>query len=391
MQQKPALVFSLSEYRRRLDHLRSKMEQEGIELAVITDPENLTYLTGHQTSGYGSFQALFVPLQGDCFSCSRLIEESNFIVRTWVGRTFAYQDVEDPIQASLNSVKSMGISFGKGSKVGFEFHSFYLDRRLTELFRRTFPGLEIVSISGEIETARAVKSAEEIEIMKKAAIATEAAMMAAIDEVQVGRTENDIAAAAHEAMYRAGGEYPAVPPYIVCGERTNIGHATWEGRRIGNNECVFLELAGCYKRYHTAMMRTVVTGKAPPEMLEAEKIALEALETSMENMRPGASVGETARENQRIIASNKCGARQTGRSGYSIGIAFAPAWDEGHIVSLNPNSEMLWQENMTIHLIPFFFLPDIQMIMGISETVQITKTGAKSFFSKPERKLIVKP
>lgn len=386
MRENPGLVFSLDEYQRRLAHLRREMREQRLDLAVITDPENLAYLCGHQTSGYDSFQALFVPLEGDCFSCSRLIEESNFLTRTWIPRTFSYRDIENPLETAIKSVKEMKCPV---NRVGFELDSIFIHPRFPARFQEVFSNAEPVNISGTIERCRAVKSPEELLIMKKAAVATEAGMLAAIKEIKVGRSENDLAAAAHEAMYRAGGEYPAVPPYIVSGERTNIGHATWEGRKIKNNECVFLELAGCFKRYHTAMMRTVVTGKAPPEILEAEKIALEALHWSMENMRPGVTAGEIAKGNRDIIARNKCDAVQTGRSGYSIGISFAPAWDEGRIVSLNPNSEKILEENMTLHLIPFFFLPKVDMIMGISETVQITKDGAKSFFSNPERKLIV--
>lgn len=388
MKDNPGLIFSLQEYRRRLDEVRSKMAGQGLDLAVITDPENLAYLCGHQTSGYDNFQALFVPLEGDCFSCSRLIEESNFLTRTWVPKTCAYQDTQDPLAASINLVKNAMPAI---KRAGFEMDGIFFNHRFLKRFQEAFPSCAAMNITGFVESSRAIKSKEEILVMKKAATAAEAAMNAAINEISPGKTENDLAAAAHEAMYRAGGEYPAVPPYIVSGERTLIGHATWEGRTIQKDECVFVELAGCYKRYHTAMMRTVFTGKPPKELLEAEKVALEALDWSIANMRPGVTAGEIAKGNCDIIAKNKCNARQTGRSGYSIGISFAPAWDEGRIVSLNPNSEVVLQENMTIHLIPFFFLPDINSIMGISETVQITKEGAKSFFSGPERKLIVKP
>ena len=74
------------------------------------------------------------------------------------------------------------------------------------------------------------KSAVEIEVMKKAAKATEAGMKAGIDAARAGVTENEIAGEISRAMFDAGGEAPAVMPYVTSGPRTMIGHATWEGR-----------------------------------------------------------------------------------------------------------------------------------------------------------------
>lgn len=383
----PNLVFSLDEYKRRISFVREQMKQQGVELAIFTDQEHLTYLTGHQTSGYDSFQALLIPSTGECFSFTRVLEESNFLQRTWVTKTFTYLDTENPVQKLIELIRDHNTD---SKSLGLELDSFFLRRDTIETLRDNFKQKEIINISRILDPIRRVKSSEELELMKKVAHITEEAMLAGIEASKVGVTENEIAAKVHEAMYLAGGEYPSVPPYIVTGERTNIGHGTWEQRKVQKGDCVFLELAGCLQRYHTAMMRTLVIGPAPKEMLEAEKIALEALAQSMENMKPGVSVGEIASANRDIIASNQCGGWQTGRSGYGIGISFAPAWDEGHLVSLNPVSNQLLEENMTIHLIPFFMMPKIKMIMGISETVVVTPNGAKSLFDRPERKLIIK-
>ncbi len=382
------LVFSLEEYQRRLNFLRKEMATYEIDLVAITDQEILTYLTGYQTTGYDAFQALFIPLEGECFSLTRVLEESNFTQRTWVEDTNTYKDTDNPLDVAIELIRGKGF---EPKKLGIEQDSFFLRHATLERFRVEFPQAQLVNVSRYLDPCRRVKSSEEIEIMKKAAVATEASVLAGIDAAVVGNTENDIAAACSEAMFKAGGHYPSVQPYIVSGERTNIGHGTWENRVIGQGECVFIELAGCYYRYHTAMMRTLIMGKAPVEMLEAEKIALEALHTSMQDMKPGVPIADIAKTNNNIIKkAEKFGANQTGRSGYGIGISFAPAWDEGHLISLNPTDPRILEENMTIHLIPFFFMPKINMIMGISETVRITPGGAESFFSKPQRSLIIK-
>ncbi|MCZ6773183.1 MAG: M24 family metallopeptidase, partial [Proteobacteria bacterium] len=232
-----------------------------------------------------------------------------------------------------------------------------------------------------------VKSTAEIDIMGRAARANEAGMRAGIEAVEPGVTENDVAAAVHAAMFRAGGEYPACSPFVASGPRCAIGHATWEGRRIERDETVFLEIGGCVQRYHTAMMRNVYLGEPPAEMREAEEVLQEAVPACMAAMQPGAPAGEIDALSRGVFARNSFGATQTTRSGYSIGIAYAPDWGEGHILSLQPDDPGVLEENMTFHLIPWIQIPGKAGI-GLSETVRVTPTGAESFFTLP-RKLFV--
>lgn len=52
MRDNPALCFPLAEYERRLTALRERMQERLLDAVVISDPENLFYLTGHQTTSY---------------------------------------------------------------------------------------------------------------------------------------------------------------------------------------------------------------------------------------------------------------------------------------------------------------------------------------------------
>ena len=46
------LPFSNAEYQRRLDGVRTSMARKGLDVFISFAPENLYYLTGHDTSGY---------------------------------------------------------------------------------------------------------------------------------------------------------------------------------------------------------------------------------------------------------------------------------------------------------------------------------------------------
>jgi Xaa-Pro dipeptidase len=79
------------------------------------------------------------------------------------------------------------------------------------------------------------------------------------------------------------------------------------------------------------------------------------------------------------------GSRQLSRSGYSIGIAFAPDWGEGNLLSLHPGEGMVLQPDVTFHLIPWLVVPG-KLAMGFSETVRVTAGGCE-LITQFERRL----
>jgi len=388
MRDNPALCFPLAEYQHRLNELRERMQERLLDAVVISDPENLFYLTGYQTTGYSYFQALVVPLEGEPISITRELEASNMVHRTWVEEARCYTDTGDAIQELFNIIKDLGLEH---KYIGYERNSYFFPAYQQDRFHNHMQAGEgnLLDCYGIVEEGRICKSAAEIELMRSVAKVTEAGMQAAIEATEVGVTENEIAAAACAAMFSAGGEYPAVLPYITSGPRSMIGHATWEGRTVQAGEHVFLEMAGCIKRYHTAMMRTVLLGEKSPAMQSAEASMLEALDAAHNLIRPGVMVSDVDKCVRDIICRNDVGANLLTRAGYSIGIAFAPSWDEGYIMSLKQGDETVLKPGMTFHLLPWMWGVEGDKTCGISDTILVTETGCESFFTLPREMSVV--
>ncbi|MAL01311.1 MAG: peptidase M24 [Alcaligenaceae bacterium] len=387
MRDHDGLTFSLKEYERRLTELRQRMQERLLDAVIISDPENLAYLTGHQTTGYSFFQALLVPIDREPVSITRHLETSNIEYRTWVEDARYYSDTGDAIQMLYDVIREMGLI---GKNVGHERNSYFFPAYQQDRLHTMFSNGNLQDCFGIVEEGRICKSDDEIEVMKKAAKATEAGMKAAYEAVAEGATENESAAAACSAMFSAGGEYPAVLPYVTSGPRTMIGHATWEGRTVQANEHVFLEMAGCYRRYHTAMMRTVVLGELSHSMYKAQERMKTALIEVEHLIRPGVTVSDVDKLVRNIISDNDIGAQLVTRAGYSIGIAFAPSWDEGYMLSLKQGSQEILKPGMTIHIIPWMYGVDGDKTCGISDTIRVTEKGCESFFDL-DRDFVVKP
>jgi Xaa-Pro dipeptidase len=163
-----------------------------------------------------------------------------------------------------------------------------------------------------------------------------------------------------------------------------IGHATWEGRTVQPGEHVFLEVGGCYRRYHTAMMRTVLLGDMTASLLQAQERMKLALREVKNIIRPGLTVSDADNLIRAIIQDNQVGANLITRSGYSIGIAFPPSWDEGYICSLRQGSSTILEEGMCFHIIPWMWGVDGDKTVGISDTIHVTDKSCQSFFTLDE-------
>ena len=60
-------------------------------------------------------------------------------------------------------------------------------------------------------------------------------------------------------------------------------------RPFKKDEGAFVEIAGCYRRYHCPLSRTVWLGRPPQQVLDTEKAILEGIEAALEATRPGST------------------------------------------------------------------------------------------------------
>ncbi|PTX49812.1 Xaa-Pro dipeptidase [Melghirimyces profundicolus] len=387
MRQRADLPFAMEEYERRMNRVRHEMVKKGLDVLMVTGPENIFYLTGFETTGYVCYQALFIPLDAEPFMITRILEETGVQALSWIEITRPYRDDEDPWVHTRDVLEEFQLHT---KRIGYERDSWFFTRSQQEQCFNLCSQAAFIDCSGLIEGLRVIKSEPELEKIREAARYAETAVRVGIETTEAGITDNSISASMHYAMIKAGSDPPAVPPYIATGPRSAIGHATWSGRTLRIGDCVFLEPAGCKHRYHAACMRTGFIGDPTPSQREAEKIVKEAVEAMVDRIRAGAVAAEVDAVARRIIGSNKIGLQQRARSAYSIGLAFAPGWDEGAIFSCHPGETRILRENMVFHLIPWGLVPG-QFAMGLSETIRVTKTGCEVLTNLPREVFVKAP
>ena len=353
---------------------------------LVNTPENLYYLSGYQTPGYYWWQTLVVPIDREPVSVTRRVEDSNMRELGWVEDRRPYEDYEDWVEKTRDVLVDLGLG---GKTIGMELGSFFLPARDYLKLQELMPGTRFVDSTGLVEDGRLIKSAQEIEYMRQAARAAEAATLAGIEAVGLGATENDVAAEMHHAQIKAGSEYTGLPMFIASGVRSTMTHATWYRRPLQKDEVVFFEVPGCVNRYHAAMMREVYIGDPPEWMSRGMDVVTDTLAKAKEKIKPGVVAGELFEEIKEMLDSAELGAKLERREAYSIGVAFAPDWGEGHILSIMRGEERQLQAGMAFHLIPGVRVVGLGGIL-CSDTVLVTEDGCETLTGGVEQKLFVK-
>ncbi|SEF00978.1 Xaa-Pro dipeptidase [Rhizobiales bacterium GAS188] len=364
-------AFPKAEYDGRIAQARVLLGKAGIDVMVVTGPENIFYLTGQQTPGYYTFQALVLPVDGDPVFVIRQLEYFNFIANTYVPDVEVYQDGDEPVNFLVDVIQKRGLSC---KRVAIDKRGWFLPIVVYEALQGKLGTIH--DGARLIEELRAVKSPAEIEKITKAATYVDAGLEAGLAAVKVGASENDLVAAMMQAAIAAGSEYMGMEPLVSVGARTGVPHGTWRRRRIEADEPAFLEMASCHDRYHAALMRSAWIGAMPAQAADMEQACQDALQAALDAIRPGAACEAPHLACQEVIDRAGYSENFKKRTGYSIGISFAPDWGEGSILSLYTGVTAELRPGMTFHIPPALRIYG-QFTVGVSETVVVTETGCR--------------
>ena len=375
------LPFSDAEFQRRLTNVRRVMADRDLAVFVSFSPENIYYLTAHDTPGYYFYQASVVTPNRPPINVLRRIETTNTLGRGWARLAVGYEDRQDPVEATLGLLRELGVA---GKTVGAQADSWFISPKRYQQLQGGIEseGGRLVDASQVIEEQRVTKSAEELGHIRTAARAAERAMRVAIAVSRAGTTENEVAAEMSAELIRAGSEYAGLPPFITSGPRTSLAHSTWAGRSYVPGDVLNYELPGVVKRYCAALFRCGTVGKPSEEVARRGAMIREALENVIEAIKPGTTSGEAHNATKAVFRKYGMEHMLGHRTGYSVGINYAPDWGEGQIMSIWDGDERPLRAGMTFHLVPGIYDLGRHTIV-ISETVLVSETGCEVITNFP--------
>ncbi|PTM59030.1 M24 family metallopeptidase [Desmospora activa] len=376
------LPFLLPEYVERLHRTKESMEAAGVEVLLLTDPANLYYLSGYDAWSFYVHQMLVVILEEEQpIWIGREQDANGARLTTWIHRDNIIPYPDDYVQSlqkhPMDFIADCLTQIGQADRrIGVEMDSYYFTAQAYERLKKGMPDARFQDCTLLVNRVRMVKSDQEIAYMLKAARIAEGAMQMALESIAPGVRECDVAANIFHAQVSGtphfGGDYPAIVPLLPAGEKTSTPHLTWTDRTYKQGDTVLVELAGCYRRYHSPLARTAVIGAPSSLVRDLAEVVIEGLNTTLDAVKPGMTCEEVEWVWRSSIAKN--GWLKESRMGYSVGLNYPPDWGE-HTASFRPGDQTILQPNMTFHMIPGMWFDAYGV--ELSETFRVTENGCE--------------
>jgi Xaa-Pro dipeptidase len=355
------------------------MAQAGYDALLVVgdggDPANIQYLTNY-VPHFGT-TVLLLPLDGDPVVVSdALLHGEPMHSMLW---DVLFDDLRPAAtrpdyppgtlpELTADAIRERNLH---GARIGIASPS-TLTMRHADALRAELPDVTWVDGSPAMLKPRAIKSATEIDYMRRACRITALGLQAALNALFEGVSEREVANAAHAALFVAGAEDLAFDTAVSSGPRAGLKHAAPTGRRMRNGDLVFLDMGAQLGGYHADISRCAGVGQLDADRQHMLDASREIFETTLAAAKPGAPVRDLYRAAERA-------ARKTGfiadympnGLGHGVGLGLF------ELPFLGPDDPSVLEPGMIFALEPMLVHYGVGTAV-VEETVLITKTGAET-------------
>jgi Xaa-Pro dipeptidase len=289
--------------RERLARLQAEIGKAGLGGVLLYDPVNIRYATGLRDSstGYGMrhyYRYAIVPRQGRVLLFGGLEDAGDPLIDGRPGRSWDYfpcgRNVEE---AARRWAAELGAAL---QELGLAHERIGIDRLDYQGFEALLTRrVRLADARLPIERARAIKTADELVLMRQACAVADVAICAVRDAIRPGVTENELWGIFTGTNIRLGGEHTD-GRLLAAGEHTNPWYQAASDRLVRDGELVAFDtdMAGPMG-YFADVSRTFLCGDRPPsaEQREQYEFAYRFIQESIPLFRPGTSfreIGEKA-------------------------------------------------------------------------------------------------
>ena len=263
----------------RINNLRLKFEELGVDAVLITDDENRRYLSGFVgTAGY-----LFITQDGAVLATdSRYTEQAG-------NQAPDYRI--DRITGRLDWLPTLIGEFGI-KRLGFEADNVTV--QLLDRFKAVVAesengakDLELIPTTGVPLGLRAFKDADELALLQRSIDIADQAFTEVSKTISVGDTEDEIAWRIEVAVREQGAESLSFPTIVGSGPNAALPHHRAGDRKIQAGESIVIDMGARFQGYCSDLTRTVVVGEPNDQFKKVYDIVLAAQLTAIESVEAG--------------------------------------------------------------------------------------------------------
>lgn len=227
------------------------------------------------------------------------------------------------------------------------------------------PGVSVEDRTMLLPELRAVKSAAEVELMKRAAAATAMGYRQAFGVLRPGVGEREVQHAMERAYIDAGAEGVAYGSIVGSGLNGTVLHYHDNNAECREGELLVIDSGAQFCGYACDVTRTLpVNGKFTKEQRDLYNVVLKSQLAAIKAAKPGALMWEVDKAARDVIEKAGFGDAYIHGIGHQLGLEVHDVTPDG---ALKPG--------MVITIEPGVYLPDRKVGIRIEDDILITKSG----------------
>ncbi len=258
----------------RINRVLEKMKEKGIDQFLVSDPLSINILTGVMVNPGERLYALLLRTNGKhTFFFNYLYYVSNTgLEEVW------FSDMDDQIGVLMDHIDTEGV-------LGID--KTWPARFLIPLQERC-PKLKTIWGSDCIDDVRAVKTPEEIQIMKEASIINDKVMERVADFIKEGMTEKEVANFIDSEYLKEGASGVSFDTIVCFGPNAaDQHHEPSDTRKLAAGECVLIDMGCVWKGYCSDMTRTFYCKEVDEEQKAIHDLVRQAVLKAEAVIKPG--------------------------------------------------------------------------------------------------------
>jgi Xaa-Pro aminopeptidase len=296
---------------KRLLKLRTSIAKKELDALLISQPENLRYLSGFTgSSGWLLISGQNAILTTDFRYTEQAKEESpNFEIIQ--------------IKQELHNWLPGLVSDLGWHKLGFEasFISYEGYHKLSEAIETKRVNLEFVPTTGIVEQLRSIKEPEELRFITKAVELADAAFEQAKTIIRPGVTEKEIAWEIEKILRQGTSEGLPFEIIVASGPNSALPHAQPTEKIICSGEPVLIDMGARINGYCSDLSRTLFLGRANKTFRKIYNIVLKAQTTAIERVESAMNASQADQFARSVIEQTGYGDAFGHGLGHGVGLA----------------------------------------------------------------------
>ncbi len=298
----------------RTSSLQAALAQSDLDALLLAAPANVAYVSGFHANPHERLIALVVPREGGPrLVCPSLEEEAARAAVDGGAELFVWRDEEGPAGALAAALA------GAGPRIGIEKR--YLSVANGELVSAAAPGASLAGCDDLVARLRAVKSADEVDALQRAAAVVDRVVAQVAEAAVPGVTEAELAARCALWLRVAGGDALPFDPLVLAGPRSALPHGHSGQRPLAEGDLLIVDIGVVVDGYCADITRTFVVAAEPDgRQREVFETVRRAQAAGVEAVRAGAPAREVDEAARRVIADAGYGPNFVHRTGHGLGL-----------------------------------------------------------------------